>query len=256
MALLTKCVYGLETNPKKTPFGFINNQVRNDNIIQNAGWFNIKGERLGEGDLSLKDMHSIAKHIPSSEAFFALTEVDSGWNLPSHLDRTAPGLTYIMQKAVWVIARTTAGGVVVRVRDDIDKPEDATRDGEKYVRVPRTELYKAFGIDKSGAPLPRPEPIPTKEEKLDASIKDKVDAAIKKATMAKAATTGIAAKPSAQKHATKPSPLKPPTVPASPSMGGPPTTAPKKISIVKQYIPPPKGFAPIKKSTKDSGSNP
>ena len=173
MALLTKFVYGFETSSKKTPFGFINNQVRIDNIIQNAGWFNINGERLGTGDLTLKDMHVAAKLIPSSEAFFALTEADSGWNVPSNLDQTAPGFAYILQKAVWVVVKTIGGGAVVRVRDDITKAEEIVKDGEKYMRVPRTDIYKAFGIDKTGKPIPPPPPVKKKaltNEEVDAKI--------------------------------------------------------------------------------------
>ncbi len=173
--LLTKFVYGLETDPKKTPFGLLNNQVRADYIIQNAGWFNIDGHRLGSGDLSIIDMYKVAKFIPPSEAFFALTEMDSGWNIPSHLDRAAPGFQYVIQHATWVMVKTSIGGIVVRVRDDISKSEVGIKDGQKYNRVPRSELYKAFSLDPAGVALSasEPKPIPKKTQPTMAAAPQK-----------------------------------------------------------------------------------
>ncbi len=147
---LTKQIYGYETDPKKTPFGLLNNQVRGDNIIQNAGWFNINGEVIGRGDLNLTDMHNIAKHLSGAEVFFVLSEADSTWDLPSHLDRTAPGFVYVVQKALWVICQTPQGNAVVRVRNDIEKIEQVKSDNGNYTRIPRRDIYKAFGYDISG----------------------------------------------------------------------------------------------------------
>lgn len=144
MALLTKCVYGVETNPKKTPFGLINGQYRIGEILQNAGWFNGDGERLGSGDLSMKDLENISKHISSLEIFFALTELDSSWDLPSHLNRTEPGIEYVVQKAVWIAAKSNLGSSILRIRDDISKPEEAVKDDVKYLRLPRRELYASL----------------------------------------------------------------------------------------------------------------
>lgn len=145
MALLTKCIYGYETNPKKTPFGFLNNQMRLDSIIHNAGWFNIKGERIGCGDLSLKDLQTIAKSIPAGEIFIALNEADSGWNIPSELNHSEPGFHYVINNAVWIVAKSDAGtGSIMRIREDISTNENITQDGVKYNRVPREVLKKAF----------------------------------------------------------------------------------------------------------------
>jgi hypothetical protein len=155
MPILTKCIYGYETDPKKTPFGLLNNQVRGDNIIQNAGWFNLDGNVLGRGDLSLKDMRNIATRIPADEAFFVLSEAASTWDLPSHLDRTAPGFAYIIQKALWVMMQTPTGGCIVRIRDDIEKSEEIKNEDGKYLRIPRKDIYTAFRYDAGGNPIPR-----------------------------------------------------------------------------------------------------
>jgi hypothetical protein len=143
---LSKLIYGMETDNKKTPFGLLNNQVRIDNAIQSGGWFNIKGDRLGAGDLTMEDMARIAKDIPEVEAFIILNEADSTWNLPAHLDRTAPGIDYCISKAVWVIAKTNIGNLILRVRDDIQETEKdlVEKDGIKYLRITRADLWKSF----------------------------------------------------------------------------------------------------------------
>lgn len=175
MPLLTKCVYGLQTDPKKTPFGLLNNQVKIDNTIQSAGWFNIKGERLGCGDLTIKDMDRIAKHISAEEIFVAVGEANCEWNMPAGIDRTAPGFDYVISKAVWVMAKSNIGGIVLRVRDDIEKQEEAEKDGIKYLRIPRADLYKAMT---QPAPVKKAE---AEKPKLDDDLKAKKAAALAKA---------------------------------------------------------------------------
>jgi hypothetical protein len=185
MALLTKYVYGLQTDPKKTPFGLLNNQVRIENTIQSAGWFNKNGFRLGCGDLDMKDMANIAKHIAADEVFIALNEANSEWDLPSHLDRAAPGFDYVMSKALWVMARSNIGGVILRMRDDIEEKEEAEKDGVKYIRIPRQELIKL---------MTTPPPLPKKSvEKKRADLlsdDDALKAAIVKARKILGTQTG------------------------------------------------------------------
>lgn len=141
---LTKCIYGNEFNPKKTPFGFLNDQIRTDSVINNAGWFNIKGQRLGSGDLSIKDLQLVSKTISNTEAFFVLSEADTTWNLSSDMDRTEPGIDYVIKNCVWVAGRLDNKNILVRVRDDISAQEEAIKDGVKYNRLPRKTLYDAF----------------------------------------------------------------------------------------------------------------
>lgn len=149
MAILTKFIYGSETDPKKTPFGLLNNQIKLDSVINNAGWFNVKGERLGCGDLSLKDMSRIAKTISLSEGFFILSEADSSWNLPSHLDASSPGFDYVVGNVSWLISKGADGkGIVIRARDDIDKPEITKQDGIDIVRMSRAQLIKILANHK------------------------------------------------------------------------------------------------------------
>lgn len=190
---LTKCIYGFETNPKKTPFGLMNNQIRGNGIIQSAGWFNINGERLGGGDLTLQDMQNISQNISLSESFFVLTEVDAGWDLPSDLDRTAPGFPYILQKAVWVMAKgpTSRSALIIRVRDDISKPEETEKDGVKFIRIPRNEFYAAFGYDKSGVKIPKMKKLVAKKPEQDDDAKDVVVSPVKKSSLTSAVIPSV-----------------------------------------------------------------
>lgn len=159
-SLLTKSIYGYETDHKKTPFGFLNNQVRLDGIINNAGWFNFLGERLGFGDLSIQDMKNISLHIPVGEIFIILSEADSGWSLPSHLDQSAPGKDYVLQRAIWIIGKSPdKKELIIRVKENVSIPEQITKDGINYTRLDRNTFYKTLAYDPKAIPV-----APTKVE--------------------------------------------------------------------------------------------
>jgi hypothetical protein len=144
--LLTKSVYGLETDPNKTPFKLINGQQKLNGIISSAGWFNGKGERLGYGDLSIKDINRISKNIPDNEMFYVLSEVDASWDIPKELDRSAPGTDYVINNASWIIGQK----LIIRSRSDIfglrDKEDIVEKDGVSYNRLSRDEVRKLFSI--------------------------------------------------------------------------------------------------------------
>lgn len=137
---LTKLIYGSITDAKKAPFGLVNNQQRNDSIINNAGWFNSNGERLGKGDLSLTDMSNISKSI-GDEMFFVLSEADSGWNMPSQLDASAPGFDYVISHISWGIT----SGSIIRVRDFVDTTEKVVKDKIEYTRISRKSFSNLVG---------------------------------------------------------------------------------------------------------------
>lgn len=170
---LTKCIYGFETNPKNTPFGLLNNQVRVDNIIQNAGWFNENGEKLGTGDLNLKEMNHIAANIKKPSVFFVLNEMDSSYDIPSHLDRSEPGTQYVMDKAAWVIVPAANSSGIIRVRDDAKSPEDVEKDGIKFVRMSRASLRKLF-VPVASSPVVAQDKETDKKPEKDDDFKDLV----------------------------------------------------------------------------------
>lgn len=222
MTKLTKCIYGYETDPKKTPFGLLNNQIRIDNIIQNAGWFNHKGERLGQGDLTLKEMQRIAKNISPLEAFFVLTESDSSWDMPNHLDRTSPGIQYVTQKASWGIFPSYKGGLIIRIREDIKEREEVTRDGVKFTRVPREALNKAL----TAPPKPT-----TTVKKAEAPV-EKTDVAVDAKSVPLPAPAVVPAPTSVTNPATPSAAPTSPAVPKKPTVKKTTTTT-TKSSIFK-----------------------
>jgi hypothetical protein len=142
--LLTKLCYGSETNPNKVPFGILPGVIKGNSIANNSGWYNIIGEKIGSGDLCMKDLETIAKHIPASEVFLILSEYDAAFNMPSHLDRHEPGKDYVISKAVWVVCKDTLGGVILRVGDRNDKSEEDEKGGVKYMKVSRKEFKKSI----------------------------------------------------------------------------------------------------------------
>lgn len=147
MLKLSKGIYGIETNPKNTPFGLLNYQIRHDGLVSSAGWFNGRGEKLGSGDLTIKDLGRISKTILRTELFLVLTESDARWDIPKDLDSSQPGIDYVIDNCIWVIGT----GKILRVRDGAI--EKAERDGIAYKRIPREELYKLLGYKKKSLDL-------------------------------------------------------------------------------------------------------
>lgn len=169
MPLLVKGVYGCETNSKKTPFGLLNQQFRVDGLLNNAGWFNRAGDKLGFGDLAIHDLHTISVAIPKGESFIVLSEFDTAWDIPSHLDSTSPGSDYVIQNCVWYVC----SNAIYRVRSD-GKLEEADRDGIKYTRISRQEFYKLIGYTAGKVPeapaVPKPK-LKISDEEFHALLK-------------------------------------------------------------------------------------
>jgi hypothetical protein len=170
---LTKSMYG---DLKCKAFGLSNNQMRGNSIINNAGWYNLRGEKLGNGDLNLTDMENIAKTISLEEAFVVLAEMDAMWNMPSTLDHTAPGTDYVMQKAIWMIGKDAKGGnAIIRIRENISKSENAEQDGVKYYRFPREELYKSLNYSPKKIELSAKTTVKKDAKTLEEKMKDAVN---------------------------------------------------------------------------------
>jgi hypothetical protein len=143
--ILTKGIYGYNDDPKTTPFGLLNNQIKSSGIINNAGWYNFDGERLGRGDLSAFDMQKISKWISKDEFFIILNEFASVYNVPEGLDSSAPGTDYVMGAASWVIV----SGNIFRIRDDADSPELNKKNGIEYIILTRKKLFQALNYSKT-----------------------------------------------------------------------------------------------------------
>ena len=137
---LSKLIFVLETDPSKTPFKLLQDQIRIPSTITSAGWFNLNGERLGNGDLDLCDMRNISRDISPGEAFIVLPELDSSWAFPTWLNRNSPGKDYVYQNAHWVICKNS----IIRVRKNIVHPAKVVDKGIEYLRMSQTDFYNTL----------------------------------------------------------------------------------------------------------------
>lgn len=104
---LTKGVYGAEfqSHVENTPFGLHCGQMRGIEICHNSGWYNLKGEKLGWGDLNALDLTRISNGLLAGEGFVVLYEGDASCELKRRLpeaDEYDPGLEYVMEYA-WIV---------------------------------------------------------------------------------------------------------------------------------------------------------
>jgi hypothetical protein len=158
---LPKSVYGLETDPKKTPFGMLNGQIRANGILNNAG------------DISMKDMEKIANGLNANECFFVLSEFDTIWNMPKDMSANEPGKDYVLKHCAWSISRSS----ILKVRDTTTalKSETATSsDGVGYTKVGRTAFEKVITTlfyAKAVSGTKHALPPNTKTDNMDAVIK-------------------------------------------------------------------------------------
>lgn len=156
---LSKGIYSGEIDPAKTPFGFLNDQRRNDSVLNNAGWFNGAGDKLGTGDLSIDDLILAGKQLTTGEMFLVLSEFDTSWDMPSHLDKQAPGIDYVMKNIVWAVY----SGSVYRVKNSISR---SVENAAGFTEIPRSEFHKAvgYGVKNMEATKEEAKPSPLKDD--------------------------------------------------------------------------------------------
>lgn len=130
-------------------FGLQLDQKRQNEVIRNAGWFNIKGEKIGKGDLSLDDIDNIAGDLQSEDLFIILSEADSSWDMPGNLDRFAPGLPYVMEKARWVASGLDhSAATAFKVHDNPAlNPSKKTEGDIEYTYCDRYWLHKTLDFN-------------------------------------------------------------------------------------------------------------
>jgi len=99
---------------EQTLFNFHEGQMRGDDLVHNGGWYNRFGEKIGWGDLSHVDFHTIQAGIEPGECFIILSEGDSFWNFVRQIGligsmcttaptANAPGMEYVKAHAMYVI---------------------------------------------------------------------------------------------------------------------------------------------------------
>lgn len=150
---MSKLVKGMYADYVCHEFDIRYNQIRTDALVQNAGWFNSKGEKLGFGDLNFNDLDNISMDIENNEVFIVLSEADSTWDMPDGLDRNEPGAPYVMQHAKWVISgleKTEAyiWHVLPESRMHPLEVNPISKDGaEQYYECTRFHLFTATEFD-------------------------------------------------------------------------------------------------------------
>ncbi len=91
-------------------FGLIDGQLspRSDKIAHNAGWYDARGRKIGDGDLSGSDLRRVAAGLRKGEAFIVLPEpyAKHAFAFPEQFrgagprgSERRPGLAYVLRHA-------------------------------------------------------------------------------------------------------------------------------------------------------------
>ncbi len=119
MPKLSKMMYKPEIGRHNQQFGLSLDQMRCPWTVQNAGWFNGSGEKIGYGDLGPDDFRRITDEIDAFEVFLVLEEYQHRFNMPADLDWAAPGIDYVLSNVHMVIARDML--ILVEKREPVPK---------------------------------------------------------------------------------------------------------------------------------------
>ncbi len=135
MAYLDKAMFG---NPNCHTFGLSNGQMKGYAALNNAGWYNGYGEKLGYGDLAISNLHDIQRELSEGECFAALSERASSWDMPKTLDCLEPGIQYIKDNAAWFVTPSNIF-YIDPSRSETDSEFDS-RSSCWYLTGPRSEI--------------------------------------------------------------------------------------------------------------------
>lgn len=133
---------GMFADPACNTFGLKYGQIKNNEVIRNAVWFNFNGDRLGSGDLTIDDMNNILSELDEAELFVVLSEQSAHWHLPSSLNPSSPGREYVMANVKWAVSRF----YVYKV-DDAHQNQFAQIQGRETFLSTRQYLYHDLGYD-------------------------------------------------------------------------------------------------------------
>ena len=115
--LYNNLIVGIVGKPNESMsdlFGLFTGQIRSSSVVNNGGWYNNLGEKIGWGDLSKNDLQKISRGLKSDEAFIVLGEHESFWNFVTHYgvigalcqtkpEEQNPGLDYVIKYARYAI---------------------------------------------------------------------------------------------------------------------------------------------------------
>ena len=72
--MIVKTLFGLRD--AQTRVSGIDSAFDNKKLFHNAGWYNRKGEEIGWGDLSVKDLKNIKGGLRTGELFIVMSEIN------------------------------------------------------------------------------------------------------------------------------------------------------------------------------------
>jgi len=177
-----------KTDPQDSPFGLTADQRRLGSIQNNAGWFNIRGEKVGTGDLSMADLERISLEILGGEFFVVLSEFDAFWGMPPGMSTSMPGLDYVLTNCSWI----AISGFIFRARNSVSSVAGQSKDGVAYIELPRKEFFAKVGYD------PKAKAFIKQKPKAEETPKERADDDIFNALFTKFASQPTHATPPAQ----------------------------------------------------------
>jgi hypothetical protein len=98
---------------RMTNLGIQQSQVKSSRVLQNVGWYNSTGEKLGWGDLNKDDILAIQQSLQPGELFVALSERDV------KPEEKNSGIKYLAKNALLIISNTQFFSVQSRIDDGI-----------------------------------------------------------------------------------------------------------------------------------------
>jgi len=131
--------------------------------VHNGGWYNKAGEKLGWGDLSVKDMKYICDSLNADELFIILGEQESFWDFVSDLGHSAqtattrpeidaPGVDYVAEHALYILAKGKLHVVAHYLQVKDDEPVQVRWDDDRQLvaRYIRPENVKSLITEYAG----------------------------------------------------------------------------------------------------------
>ena len=133
-------------------FGLRYGQMRNKRIVNNGGWYNEFGEKIGCGDLAAQDFETVRNGLKNNEMFVVLSEGDAYWSFriqrkrplwqsQAEINEEAPGIDYVAKRCRYIVTGTELYCVYdhVRSRDDAREIQ-----GLHFKVISRKEAKKLF----------------------------------------------------------------------------------------------------------------
>jgi hypothetical protein len=155
---MTRLIEGLWVEHQSNLFGLSKDQFRNnDDFVHNGRWYNLAGEFIGYGDLSIQDLLTISRGLEGDEVFVVLNEnagydqrvaykeaIKAGQPLDTVVINGIPYHDYVAAKCRYVVV----AGMVFDVREgrtqDVSPEMRQHKSGLMMINVSREFIVELF----------------------------------------------------------------------------------------------------------------